>query len=128
MKIIFSAVLALVLLSLSYPASSLEKGIVFGKGTTLCEDYYKKSLAKKNDFVIWAQGYLSAYNSIAPDTKNVLGEKDFYWMLGELDRFCEANPQSRFNDAVVDLLQTLHPQGIAVSTEREKGMEISVKR
>jgi hypothetical protein len=90
----------------------LENGAVFGQGTIPCKKYLKASKNRRNDYIIWVQGYLTAYNAIAPDVTNVLEGKDFYWVMDKLEQLCKTMPDDYFNEAAVHLVGTLHPQGI----------------
>ena len=104
-------------------AHAVENGAVFGMGAIPCNKFLKASKSKKNDYVIWVQGYLTAYNAIAPDVTNVLEGKDFYWVLDRLDQLCKLMPEDYFNEAAVHLVGELHPQGIRIAppaTEKSK--------
>jgi hypothetical protein len=92
-----------------------ENGAVFGQGAIPCQKFLKASKGKKNDYLIWVQGYLTAYNAIAPDVTNVLEGKDFYWVLERLEQLCKLMPEDYFNEAAVHLVGELHPQGIRIA-------------
>jgi hypothetical protein len=92
-----------------------DSGAVFGQGTILCKKFLKSSKSKKNEHIIWVQGYLTAYNAIAPDVTNVLAGKDFYWVLEKLEQLCKVMPEDYFNEAAVHLVGELHPQGIRIA-------------
>jgi len=115
---IFVLVAAFALLTgLSVPASSAETGTVIGQGALTCKKFYKSSGRKENDFIVWVQGYFSAYNAIAPDIQNIASGHNFHWVLAQLKKFCKAHPEAYFNDAVQELVLDLHPKGIRTSEE-----------
>jgi hypothetical protein len=113
-------------------AHGVENGTVFGQGAIPCNKFLKASKGKKNEYLIWVQGYLTAYNAIAPDVTNVLEGKDFYWVLDRLEQLCKLMPEDYFNEAAVHLVGELHPQGIRVApppgatAPREKSKKTSV--
>jgi len=112
MKLFILTLTALFLIASGTPAYSLDTGTIVGEGARSCKIFAKGSKRKKNNFIIWVQGYFSAYNSIAPDIANVAGSHDYFWISDKLETFCKANPDLYFNDAVVALLRELHPKGI----------------
>ena len=100
--------------ALAAMAQEEPKGTVVGEGARSCKDFIKAKGKKENNFIIWVQGYFSAYNGIAPDIKNVLGDKDYHWVLETLRGYCKEDPDQYFNDAVARLVHHLHPKGIHV--------------
>ena len=64
--------------------------------------------------MVWVQGYFTAYNAIAPDINNVLGDQSYRWVLKKLQVLCRADENKYFNDAVVEMIKQLHPQGIKI--------------
>jgi len=106
---------------ISHQASAADTGVVFGQGALPCKKFLKSSKRKKNDYVIWIQGYLTAYNAIAPDITNVLSGKDFKWVLEQVEQICQAMPDDYFNEAMVQLVFELHPQGIKIAPPSSEG-------
>jgi len=91
-----------------------EMGTVIGEGARKCTDFLKAKGRKQNNYMIWVQGYFTAYNAIAPDVTNVLGDRTWPWVLKRLQAHCEADPAQYFNEAVVALGTELHPEGIVL--------------
>ena|SRR5215831_4865645 len=83
-----------------------------GQGAELCEKFAKKSLGKQNDFIVWVQGFFSAFNALDPKTKNITGDKDYHYVRKWLDDYCQANPKTYFGEAVRRLIEELYPHRI----------------
>lgn len=118
MKKIIPVTLVLVLILSGwacFKTFAADTGTVFGQGAIPCKKFLKASERKKNDYVIWIQGYLTAYNAIAPDIINVLSGKDFHWVLKKTEEICKSMPEEYFNEAVVQMVMELHPQGIRIA-------------
>jgi hypothetical protein len=96
-----------------------ETGTVVGEGAKLCQKLVKSSGNKENNFIVWVQGYFSAYNAVAPDITDVAAGRNYHWILDWLKTYCKAHPEEYFNDAVRELLKELHPQGIQINPEQE---------
>ncbi len=120
--------LFLVLVYLLCPTTlrASETGTVVGEGARTCKEFYKADNRKKNSFIIWVQGYFSAYNAIAPDIQNVAEGRDYFWIQKKLETFCKTNPEEYFNEAVVALIAELHPKGITTNSESE-GTQVKIK-
>lgn len=112
-------------LSLCFPlnftpaALAVDTGKVIGEGARKCTDYLKAKGRKQNKFIVWVQGYFSAYNAIAPDITDLLGDKDWEWVRKRLKAHCEAEPGQYFNEAVIAMTVELHPQGIVLNSKCE---------
>jgi hypothetical protein len=91
---------------------AVPSGIDIGQGALKCESYVKKSGGKKNDYIIWVQGFFSAYNALDPATKNIAGDKDFNWIREWLDTYCKTNSGQYFGEAVRALIDELYPQRV----------------
>src|SRR5262245_43182652 len=105
---------ALTLTCLAVPRSGLAQNtsVDVGEGADLCQKYAKKPLDKKNNYIIWVQGFFSAYNALDPKTKNITGTKDYHYVRQWLDDYCKANPQIYFGEAVRVLIEDLYPNRI----------------
>ena|SRR5436190_3031860 len=108
-KIIY---LALLFPLFSSPYLWANTSLDIGEGAIPCKTYYKKSLDKKNNFIIWVQGCFSAFNALDPNTKSINGDKDFHFVLDRLDTYCKANPDQYFGEAVRVLIEELYPNRI----------------
>jgi hypothetical protein len=87
-------------------------GIDIGLGAITCNKYASRSFDKKNDFVIWTQGFFSAFNALDPDTKNIAVEGDYRSIVKWLDDYCRANPQQYFGEAVRSLIDERYPRRV----------------
>lgn len=100
-------------------------GMDIGQGAIRCETYASKSTGKKNDFIIWVQGFFSAYNAIDPATTNIAGDKDFNWIRDWLDKYCKANPKQYFGEGVRALIDELYPTRIRSASGSSPIIKIS---
>lgn len=108
----------------SFSVKSYDTGTVIGEGARTCKKMAKASGRKENNFIIWVQGYFSAYNAIAPDIQNIAQDREFRWILDKLKNYCKAHPEEYFNDAVQALVLELHPKGIRVSDKPTVGIKL----
>ncbi|HKY63360.1 MAG TPA: hypothetical protein VJR29_08080 [bacterium] len=122
--------LALALLALSAPLQA-GTSMDIGEGAELCEKYAKKSLEKKNIYIVWVQGFFSAFNALDPKTKNIAGTKDYHYVRKWLDDYCKANPTMYFGEAVRMLIEELYPNRIPNTPAQEpkpgEGVSIQFK-
>lgn len=110
--------LALALLVWSAPLHA-GTSMDIGEGAELCEKYAKKSLEKKNIYIVWVQGFFSAFNALDPKTKNIAGTKDYHYVRKWLDDYCKANPTMYFGEAVRMLIEELYPNRIPNTPPQE---------
>ena len=61
-------------------------------------------------FLSWTAGYVTAMNRAAPETFDVLGQRDLYSVIDWLGRYCEKNPAAPFATAVDALVKDLFPE------------------
>jgi hypothetical protein len=61
-------------------------------------------------FLSWTAGYVTAMNRAAPETFDVLGQRDLYAVVDWLGRYCEKNPDQPYASAVDALIKDLFPQ------------------
>jgi len=110
--------LALAFLGLAGPVNAATS-MDIGEGAELCQKYAKKPLDKKNNYIIWVQGFFSAFNALDPKTKNIAGTKDYHDIRKWLDDYCKANPTMYFGEAVRMLIEELYPARIPNTPEKE---------
>ncbi len=108
MKFAFKIIFFLGLAVLFSSSFAWAQGSIIGAGALTCEQYSKRHIYKKNEFIIWVQGYITAYNRWNPKSANISGNQDFYAMQKWLDQYCEKNPQQYFNEALTGWLQELN--------------------
>ncbi len=102
--------LAAALFSLSSAAGFAQNtSLDIGEGAEFCEKYAKKPIEKKNVYIVWVQGFFSAFNALDPKTKNIAGSKDYHFVRQWLDDYCKANPKVYFGEAVRVLIEELYP-------------------
>lgn len=107
-KLLFSLVSALLLLG-PVLATAQSTSTDVGEGAEFCEKYAKKPLEKKNVYIVWVQGFFSAFNALDPKTKNIAGTRDYNYVRQWLDDYCKANPKIYFGEAVRVLIEELYP-------------------
>ncbi|HCU24848.1 MAG TPA: hypothetical protein DF383_07510 [Deltaproteobacteria bacterium] len=112
MKQILALTYALGILVFSHAATAQNTAMDIGEGAELCAKYAKKSMSKKNNSIIWVQGFFSAFNALDSKTKNITGDKDYYYVLKWLTDYCKANPTMYFGEAVRVLIEELYPNRI----------------
>ena len=122
----FSLALCLLLITAWAPARSHASDAVdIGQGALFCQKYAKLGLDKKNDYIIWVQGFVSAYNALDPNTFNILGVKDWHFVRQWLDDYCKANPEKYFGEAVRVLIEELYPNRVP-SEQAVGGVTINI--
>lgn len=94
------------------PSLAQNMSVDIGEGAELCEKYAKKPLDKKNNYIVWVQGFFSAFNALDPKTKNITGTRDYHYVQQWLDEYCKAHPQTYFGEAVRVLIEELYPNRI----------------
>ena len=90
-----------------------EKGsyAIWGAGTKSCFSYTKTRNGEDDSFYRnYLKGYLTAYNTQAPDTYRVSGDKDLTAVLAWFDDYCEQKPVHGFDQAVVEFIIEQHPK------------------
>lgn len=107
MKLLISISVVLELILFCHLPRAEAKGAIIGEGAFTCQRYASRPLDKKNDYIIWVQGYVTAYNALSPQTSNVVGNHDYNWVRLWLDGYCQKNPEKKFNDAVSALMEEL---------------------
>jgi len=112
--------------------SSLPRAFAYGVGQRSCEDfvkfrekrldaleqqyprYTKDELYEIVDKVIehWIAGFLTAHNLYVSDTYDVVGKLTMDDLKARIEKGCRANPKQHFAEAVIILVQELHPQRV----------------
>lgn len=109
-------------------ARAQDTGTVVGEGARTCGKFLKAGRREQNNYIVWVQGYFTAYNAIAPDIQNVLGNHDYHWVLSQLKTLCKQDRDQYFNEAVVSLTKQLHPRGIRLEDPgQETPIQIQTK-
>jgi hypothetical protein len=76
--------------------------------------YTKDELYEIVDKIIehWIAGFLTAHNLYVSDTYNVAGKTSMDELKARLEKSCRANTKQYFAEAVIALVQELHPQRV----------------
>jgi hypothetical protein len=109
----------------------------YGVGHRTCEDYVKfrekrlETLEKHErytkdelyeivDKIIehWIAGFLTAHNFYVADTYDVVGKSSMDDLKARLEKSCRSNTKQLFAEAVVALVQELHPQRVKADAPR----------
>ncbi|HET9881247.1 MAG TPA: hypothetical protein VFS81_05795, partial [Candidatus Binatia bacterium] len=97
-----------------------------------CEDYVKfrekklETLARKHerytqeelyeivDKIVehWIAGFLTAHNLYVSDTYDVAGNSNMDDLKARLEKSCRANGKQYFAEALINVVQSLHPQRV----------------
>ncbi len=109
MKKILTLFLLSVFFCLPLLLKAQETSIDIGPGAILCEKYAKRPLDKKNDFILWVQGFFSAFNALDPNIKNIADQQDFHAIRVWLDDYCKNNPQQYFGEALRAYIDHVYP-------------------
>ena len=84
---------------------------VFGVGAENCATYLvarDKGGAAERWYHHWLAGYLSAVNTAAASTFDILGGKSLADILDWLEGYCAVNPEMNFTNAVADMAAILY--------------------
>jgi hypothetical protein len=84
------------------------------------ERYTKDELYEIVDKIVehWIAGFLTAHNLYVSDTYDIVGKATMDDLKARLEERCRANGKQHFAEAVITLVQELHPQ--RVKTDRGK--------
>ena len=129
------AALALMVIAASsnlYAIDGNSRYFAYGVGQRSCEDYIKvrekrldtleqqhprytkEELYEIVDKVIehWIAGFLTAHNLYVSDTYDVVGKLTMDDLKLRIEKSCRANTKQYFAEAMITLVQELHPQRV----------------
>jgi hypothetical protein len=115
-----------------YAIDSNNRYFAYGVGQRTCEDYLKfrekrlETLEQQHprytkdelyeivDKIVehWIAGFLTAHNLYVSDTYDVAGNSKMDDLKARLEKTCRANGKQHFAEAVITLVQSLHPQRV----------------
>ena len=115
-----------------YAIHSNHRYFAYGLGQRTCEDYVKfrekrlETLEQQHprytkdelyeivDRIVehWIAGFLTAHNLYVSDTFNVAGKSNMDDLKGGLEKSCRTNTRQHIAEAVITLVQALHPQRV----------------
>ena len=116
-------------ISALYAIDSNNRYFAYGVGQRSCEDYVrfreksldtleqqhprytKEELYEIVDKVVehWIAGFLTAHNLYVSDTYDLVGKLTMDDLKARLERSCRANTKQYFTEAMITLVQELHP-------------------
>jgi hypothetical protein len=80
---------------------------VLGFGVKSCGSYTKASGNRKEEYIVWATGFLTAVNFTIKGKSDWLKGTDMDGVRGWLDNHCRSNPTNNFATSVVKLSRYL---------------------
>jgi hypothetical protein len=121
-----------------YAIDSNNRYFAYGVGQRTCEDYLKfrekrlETLEQQHprytkdelyeivDKVVehWIAGFLTAHNLYVSDTYDLAGKTSMEELKARLEKSCRANTKQHFAEAVITLVQELHPQRVKTDTRK----------
>ena len=135
-RAVFNAALALVLTSSMLDAIDRNnRFFAYGVGHRSCEDYVKfrerrlETLQQEYprytkdelyDIVNriieqWIAGFITAHNLYVSDTYDIAGKSNMDDLKGRLEKICRANPNQRFAEAIIAVVEQLNTQRVKAS-------------
>jgi transcriptional regulator of NAD metabolism len=132
-RVVLTVVLVIVAVSSQlYAIDSSNRYFAYGVGRRSCEDYVKfrekrlETLEQQHqrftkdelyeivDKIVehWIAGFLTAHNLYVSDTYDVAGKSNMDDLKARLEKSCRANSKQYFAEAVITLVQALHPQRV----------------
>jgi hypothetical protein len=85
--------------------------VVLGFGSETCQTFLQaRSNGLDMPYRHWVTGYLTAVNTLTPNTVDMRGTTDTDGMLGLLEHYCIQHPQHSFSRAVEFLVTELYPK------------------
>lgn len=83
---------------------------IWGFGNKSCNAYASSRAADEAlEFRHYIMGYLTAYNTLSPNTPNITGRKTLPELAEWLDDYCEQNPMDSFDRALKMLVTDVEP-------------------
>lgn len=109
--------LAALLLTTSWPVVAADGAgnyAIWGSGGRSCHQFRRSAgdAAARESFRNYLMGYLTAYNTVAEDTYNALGDMNLETALDWLTDYCAANQMDSYDRAVTSLVIERHPERI----------------
>jgi hypothetical protein len=118
-----------------YAIDGSNRYFAYGVGRRSCEDYVKyrekrletlerherytkDELYEIVDKIVehWIAGFLTAHNLYVSDTYDVAGKSSMDELKARLEKRCRANDKQYFAEAMIALVQEMHPQRVKVDT------------
>jgi hypothetical protein len=91
-------------------AWAADKNSQYGMLTDTCGEYVKDRAKNRTlRHTSWIAGYVTAYNSVSPETYNILGKSNVQSAMLWLDNWCKAHPSENLAGGMHALVQELYP-------------------
>jgi hypothetical protein len=110
MKYLFTGLL-LIVANLALAADESGNAAIWGAGQKSCFSYLKARNSDDDGFYShYLMGYLTAYNTLTPDTYRISGDKNLIDILGWLDAYCDERQVHGFDQAVLEFITEHYPK------------------
>ncbi len=101
--------LSLLTALLAYAEDTDGNHAVWGIGQSSCHSYTKaREAGEYSDYKIYLMGYLTAYNSLIPETYNIAGTKDLNEVLAWIDTHCKKTAMDSYEHALKQMVTEMH--------------------
>ncbi len=96
---------------------------IWGTGARSCDQFTqsKQDATKLAPFRDYLMGYLTAFNTLAPDTYDAVGDESLETTLAWLDQYCDQHKMDSFERAMGQLLLARHDQRSRVPPGANRG-------
>ena len=85
----------------SYAEDTNENYAVWGIGQSSCHSYTQaREAGEYTDYKLYLMGYMTAYNSLIPDTYNITGTRDLNEILAWIDAHCKKTEMDSYEHAL----------------------------
>ncbi len=82
---------------------------IWGKGNKSCFNYLKdRGAGKDNTYKNYVMGYLTAYNTLAPETYNISGSMRLDDIMAWLDDYCDAKQVHGLEHSLIEFIGKHH--------------------
>ena len=82
---------------------------IWGKGNKSCFSYLKdRDAGKDNAYKNYVMGYLTAYNTLTPETYNISGNLRLDDIMAWLDDYCDAKQVHGLEQSLIEFISEHH--------------------
>ena len=93
------------------------------QGGASCRTFITELQEKSLESVVigaWMAGFISAFNSMAPDTFNILGSSDMKDVELWMENYCRRSPLKNVGKGMIELTNELYPRRYKTAKEAGK--------
>ncbi len=102
-----------------HAADNMGNYAIWGKGNKSCFSYLKeKNTAAHTAYQDYLKGYLTAYNTITPETYSISGKMDINEISEWMDDYCDKNQVHGFEQALVEFITQHHKSRLKTRPNR----------